>query len=145
MIPQAKISKAPDTYRGHTAKWWAHRATMRKTQRNVLQKRLVKRVLQIRKMRRITLSQPDARTAIEIASKVYGVSYSELMCKAYRESKFYAYAKNKSSTASGMFQFLDSTWASTPFGRYSVFNGWINALAAGWMHHVGRGGEWSTC
>jgi hypothetical protein len=36
-----------------------------------------------------------------------------------------------------------STWRSTPYGVFSVWSPYANALAAGWMHLNGRGGEWS--
>lgn len=45
--------------------------------------------------------------------------------------------------ASGLFQFLPSTWAQTPYRRLSIWSPYASAMAAGWMHAHGRGGEWS--
>ena len=44
--------------------------------------------------------------------------------------------------ASGLFQFLPGTWATTPYAGYDIFDPWANANAAGWMWSVGRRGEW---
>lgn len=83
----------------------------------------------------------EVGTAINLACVVYG-HCAELWRKARCESNFHRYSVNSSSGASGLYQFLPSTWASTPFGRLSVFDPYANALAAGWMHARGRGGEW---
>jgi hypothetical protein len=55
------------------------------------------------------------------------------------------FAKNPSSTASGLYQFLTSTFASTPYGKagMSIWSPCAQSLAAGWMHENGRGGEWA--
>lgn len=83
--------------------------------------------------------------AISYASTAYGVSYSTLRRKASCETggTFDPYARNRTSSASGLFQFLTSTWASTPYRSYSIWDPYANALAAAWMHDVGRGGEWA--
>ena len=83
----------------------------------------------------------ETSTAIGLACTVYG-HCAELWRKAQCESRFNRYARNPSSGASGLFQFLPSTWRSTPFGGYSVFDPYANALGAGWMHRAGRGSEW---
>jgi hypothetical protein len=84
---------------------------------------------------------PETSTAIGLAATVYGHG-AELWRKARCESHYHRYSVNGDSGAAGLFQFLPSTWARTPFGRYSVFDPYANALAAGWMHSRGRGGEW---
>lgn len=88
--------------------------------------------------------EPSSRSAIALAATAYGVSYSMLYRKAGCETggTFSPYAKNPSSTASGLFQFLTSTWATTPYARFSIWDRYANALAAGWMHANNRGGEW---
>ena len=83
---------------------------------------------------------PEVRAAVGLACVVYG-HCAELWRKAACESHLYRYAHNPSG-ASGLFQFLPSTWRSTPFGGFSVYDPYANALAAGWMHVRGRGGEW---
>ena len=63
------------------------------------------------------------------------------------ESHYNPNAFNNSSGASGLFQFLPSSWARTPQGRQglSVFDPAANAQAAAWYYNAtGRtGGPWS--
>ena len=63
------------------------------------------------------------------------------------ESNYNPLAVNSSSGASGLFQFLPSTWANTPQGKagLSVFDATANAQAAAWYYNAtGRtGGPWS--
>jgi|SRR5262252_2755069 len=67
-----------------------------------------------------------------------------LDCIAYYESKGYAGAVNRSSGASGLYQFLPSTWRTTPQGRagLSVFDPVAARNAARWMLEQGRAREW---
>jgi hypothetical protein len=65
--------------------------------------------------------------------------------KAWCESRFDPNASNGAHV--GIFQFrvvFPSTWATTPYAEHSPWFAKWNALAAGYMHAVGRGGEW-TC
>jgi SLT domain-containing protein len=49
------------------------------------------------------------------------------------------------SGASGLFQFLDSTWQHTPFATFDVFDPLPNALAAAQIvAHDGSWAQW-TC
>jgi len=63
------------------------------------------------------------------------------------ESGYNPLAVNRSSGASGLFQFLPSSWANTPQGKagQSVFDATANALGAAWYYNAtGRtGGPWS--
>jgi soluble lytic murein transglycosylase-like protein len=63
------------------------------------------------------------------------------------ESNFNPNAVNRSSAASGLFQFLPSTWAGTPQGKAgrSVFDPTANAQAAAWYYKATgqTGGPWS--
>jgi len=79
--------------------------------------------------------------AINLACTIYG-NCSLLWRRAMCESGGYAYAKNPSSDASGLYQFMPSTFRSTPFGSFSIWSPYASALAAGWMQSHGRGGEW---
>jgi LysM repeat protein len=49
------------------------------------------------------------------------------------ESSYNPYAVNRSSGASGVFQFMPSTWAGTPYAGYSMFNASANIHAAYWL------------
>lgn len=47
-----------------------------------------------------------------------------------------------SGTPVGLFQFKPGTFWTTPYARRSPWRAKWASLAAGWMHRVGRGGEW---
>ncbi len=94
-----------------------------------------------RRVARLVTHHPTVTEAIQLAAAVYG-NGSTLWRKARCESHLWPFAHN-SSGASGLFQFLPGTWRSTPFGDFSIWSPYANALAAGWMHRAGRGGEWS--
>ncbi len=49
----------------------------------------------------------------------------------------------RTSRSTGLMQFMPSTWRTTPYRHRSIWSAKWNALAAGWMHAVGRGDEWS--
>lgn len=107
--------------------------------------RAVRNRRQINRMRHHYLELPSVVEAVNLACVVYG-NCATLWRKARCETggTFSARSFNSGSGASGLFQFLPSTWRGTPFGRFSVWSPYANALAAGWMHVHGRGGEW-TC
>jgi hypothetical protein len=115
---------------------WAARA--RRARRTIAELRA-----ELRAQRRAVLDRPDVVEAINLAAATYGHG-AELWRKARCETggTFDAGARNLSSGARGLFQFLASTWASTPYGRFDVSSPYANALAAGWMHAHGRAGEW---
>lgn len=100
------------------------------------------RYKRIRQLKRTLLHTSSVTEAINLACVVYG-NCSTLWRKARCESGLSPYAHN-GSEASGLFQFLPSTWGSTPYGRFSIWSAYANSLAAGWMHAHGRAGEW-TC
>jgi uncharacterized protein YraI len=79
---------------------------------------------------------------ITVAANKYGQSPSAMIAVARCESHLDPNAVNRSSGASGLFQFLPGTFRSTPYASYSIFDPWANANAAGWMWSVGRRGEW---
>jgi soluble lytic murein transglycosylase-like protein len=60
------------------------------------------------------------------------------------ESGYNPQARNPSG-ASGLFQFMPSTFANTPPGRAggSIWDPVANSQAAAWMYSQGRQGEWS--
>ena len=122
---------------GHGVKWWAARArangeSARSWRRSYLS------------TRRELLHRPDVVEAINLACATYGWCET-LWRKARCETggTFNPGVEN-SSGASGLFQFLPSTFASTPYARFSIWSPYASALAAGWMHEQGRGDEW-TC
>ena len=91
------------------------------------------------RLRRVLRHSESFNEAIGLAIAVYG--HPEIRRKCLCESHGNRYAHNASG-ASGICQFLPSTFASTPFHGFSIYSMYANALAAGWMHAHGRGGEW---
>jgi SLT domain-containing protein len=82
--------------------------------------------------------------AINLACATYG-HCAELWRKARCETggTFDPAARNPTSGAEGLFQFLPSTWQTTPYRMFNVLSPYASALAAGWMHANGRGDEWA--
>lgn len=97
------------------------------------------------RLRLVMLHSTSVSEAIALAARVYGVSEAAMRRVAFCESRFDPNAHNASS-ASGLFQFLTSTWAHTPFADFSVWSPYANALAAaftvrgdgGWRQWVCR-------
>lgn len=84
----------------------------------------------------------EVTRCIDRAAMRWRVSAAMLKRKAWCESRYNPFASN--GTHFGLFQFLPSTYATTPYVRRgSVWSAKWNSLAAAWMHHVGRGGEWA--
>lgn len=54
---------------------------------------------------------------------------------AYCESRYHPNSVNSSSGASGLFQFLPSTWGGTPWHAQSPFDPVANSDAAAWLYH----------
>jgi hypothetical protein len=75
---------------------------------------------------------------------VGGGPSSRAACIVRFESRGNPNAVNRSSGASGLGQFLPSTWRTTPQGRagLSVFDPAANLAAIEWMLSVGRAREW---
>lgn len=101
-------------------------------------------------------SQRRPVPCLKRAAIAHRVSFGTLLRKARCESRLnpYAYFGNPGNRAplspqalgdrsAGLTQFKPSTWRTTPYRRRSIWSAKWNALAAGWMHRVGRGGEWA--
>jgi len=145
-VPAAAVSHGDGHHRtvvgGHQVRFdglgperWA--ARWRREHRMVVQLR--RRIV---RQRYIVLHREDVAEAINLAGATYG-NGPTLWRKARCESGLNPRARNLSSAAAGLYQFLPSTWASTPYGSFRVDSPYANALAAGWMHAHGRSGEWS--
>lgn len=76
------------------------------------------------------------------AAEMYGQSPEDLYRVMICESRGDQYADN--GICKGLFQFDPRTWANTPFGGFSIFDGQAQVYAAAWMFSQGRKGEW-TC
>ncbi|MEA2527837.1 MAG: hypothetical protein QOF73_5064 [Thermomicrobiales bacterium] len=79
---------------------------------------------------------------INAAADRYGQSREDMLRVARCESNLDPYNVTPPYSASGLFQFLPGTWASTPYANDDIFDPVANANAAGWMWSVGRRNEW---
>jgi hypothetical protein len=93
-----------------------------------------------RRYRRTLKTSPTIDRAIRLAAFTHGVPVSTMRRIAFCESRFNPHAKNSSSTASGLFQFLDTTWAGNRYGKagFSVWSPFANAMGA--AYHMSRYG-----
>lgn len=98
----------------------------------------------------LTPPQPDdaygyseelIRGFIVDAANRFGQDPDAMLRVADCESNFQANAVNRSGSY-GLFQFVASTWASTPYAENDIFEAWANANAAAWMWAQGRRNEW---
>jgi Transglycosylase SLT domain len=62
---------------------------------------------------------------------------------AYCESRYHPNSVNSASGASGLFQFMPSTWRGTPWASQSPFDPVANAQAAAWLYSHYGPGRWS--
>lgn len=128
----------------------AHRAAVKERRRaDDLQRRLTRRVLQVRSLRRALLHRASSLEALRLAAVAYRVDYRLLYriaaCESTGGAGLNAYAKNRSSTAAGLGQFLDGTWASTDYASFSVYSPYANALAMGAEVRAGHAGwQWAA-
>ena len=76
------------------------------------------------------------------AARRYGQDPGAMLRVAWCESNYDPNAYNSEYGATGLFQFLASTWQTTPYRDYDRRNAWASANAAAWMWSVGRRGEW---
>ena len=93
-----------------------------------------------------TTYPPDKQWIVDIiyaAADRYGQPREDMLRVATCESALDPNAVNASSGASGLFQFMPSTWQTTPYADQDIFDPTANANAAAWMWSVGRRGEWS--
>ncbi len=81
------------------------------------------------------------RSFIVTAAVRYGQNPDAMLRVAECESNLVATAVNRSGSY-GIFQFVPSTWASTPYADNDIFEAWANANAAAWMWSTGRRNEW---
>ena len=79
-----------------------------------------------------TYSKEEVEQLIVKYSDEFGINSETPKCIAFRESGYNQFSKNKRSTASGVFQYLTSTWKHTDEGKagMSVFDADANVKAA---------------
>ena len=62
---------------------------------------------------------------------------------AWCESRYHPDSVNSSSGAAGLFQFMPSTWAASPYASESPFDPVANTKAALWLYKRSGPGRWS--
>lgn len=77
-------------------------------------------------------SKEEIQVLIRSYSAQYEINPEVPLCIARLESGYNQFSKNRSSSASGVFQYLSSTWRSTDEGKsgLSVFDADANVIAA---------------
>ena len=132
------------TYQGKDVTWWAKRAVQARKDANA-RKATIKRL------------KHTIRYSVSISEcvKLATIAYPDLdLSRAWRiiggESKGNPNARNRKAIwngehAAGLWQFIPSTFYSTPYGKagMSLWSPCASSLAAGWMHEHGRGREWT--
>lgn len=101
----------------------------------------------VERVARSHCDQSHPVSCIHRAALHYGIDFGTMKYIARRESRFDPWAKNPSSTASGLFQFLTSTYAVTPMARrgHSIFSAKWNSLAAAWYMRRFGYSAWACC
>src|SRR3712207_4327929 len=79
------------------------------------------------------------------AARQYGQSKQAMIRVARCESGLDPCAVNRSGPYYGLFQFLKSTWKSTPYGDRNIYDPKAQALATGWMWKQGDKDHWAAC
>lgn len=79
---------------------------------------------------------------ISEAANNYGQSSSDMLRVARCESGLNPQAVGGGGAYHGLFQFVPSTFATTPYGQYDIYDPWANSNAAAWMWSEGGKGAW---
>jgi hypothetical protein len=88
-------------------------------------------------------SEDEILGYIAEAASEYGQSEQAMVRVARCESMLNPCALNGDGPYYGLFQYLKSTWRSTPYGDRDIFDPQAQALATGWMWQQGRKNEWA--
>lgn len=88
-------------------------------------------------------SEQEILGFIKKAAKKYNQSKKAMERVARCESNLDPCAVNRSGPYYGLFQFLKSTWKTTPYGNRDIYDPEAQALAAAWMWKEGRKNEWA--
>jgi len=87
-------------------------------------------------------SEQEIINLIYEAAAYYGQNGDDMLRVARCESNLDPNNVTPPYQASGLFQFLPGTWATTPYASQNIFDPEANAYAAAWMWSVGRRNEW---
>jgi hypothetical protein len=132
-------------YQGKSAHWWAKRAVQARKDANA-------RAVTIKRLHVTLAHDPSVTESIRLATMIYPAFTEKRAWQIIRHESWMTkdplHAYNPTPVgpgchATGLYQFLDCTFRSTPFGKMSIYSPYAQSLAAGWMHQVGRGREWA--
>ncbi len=87
-------------------------------------------------------SETEILDIIRQAARAFGQPVEDLIRVGQCESSLDPRAVNQQGPWFGLFQFLRSTWATTPFADQNICDPVANASAAAWMWQQGRRNEW---
>lgn len=132
------------TYQGKTAQWWAKRAVQNRKNANA-------RAATIKRLKKAIKRDYTVQECVKLATIAYpALNESRAWSIIGGESGGNPNARNTTPIyngehATGLWQFIPSTFNSTPYGKagMSIWSPCASSLAAGWMHENGRGGEWA--
>jgi len=150
-----RSSPSATTYQGKSAVWWAKRAVQARKDANAL-------TVTVKQLRRSLHYNPTIDEAVKLAHIAYP-NFTEARawqiiehesCKHCQNLGYIPTARTHAYNATpvgpgchatGIVQFLDCTYRSTPYGKagVSIYSPYASLLAAGWMHQTGRGREWA--
>jgi Transglycosylase SLT domain len=88
-------------------------------------------------------SEQEILNFIAKAARKYGQSERVMVRVARCESVLDPCAVNPSGPYYGLFQFLKSTWKTTPYRDRDIFDPEAQSLATAWMWKEGRKNEWA--
>jgi hypothetical protein len=131
-------SERPPTVEGKPVSWWAAKAKQARKDANA-------RAATVRRLRLTMEHDPSVQESIRLATIAYpGFTAARAWAIIRHESWMVRdpiHAYNRSSGASGLFQFLPSTFAATPYGKagLSIWSPYAQAMAAGYLHQLGDG------
>ena len=87
-------------------------------------------------------SEQEIIGIIQQAAAAYGQNPDDIVRVARCESNLNPRAVDPTGSYHGLFQFVPSTFAGTPYGGQDIYDPWANAHAAAWMWSEGRKFEW---
>ncbi len=137
----------PATFQSKPIRWWARHAVANRRALNERTRQRDHANLRLRHAKQTIRRQallarrryaPTVALAVAYARAVYGIDQGR---RVHCESTDNVYASNGSHF--GILQFAPSTWRTTPFARFSIYDPVAQALAGGWMVRAGRSSEWS--
>ena len=105
--------------------------------------RLVEKVGELPSNGQEPTTEDEIIAIIREAARAFAQPEEDLLRVGRCESNLDPRAVNPDGPYFGLFQFLRSTWASTPFADRDIFDPVANAQAAAWMWQQGRRQEWA--